>query len=157
MGELDDVAGLSDLIRDHDLRIFKKDTHNIFDIINATLERSTSSDETALCIIDIAKIVRQYRRWVELLPGVTPHYAVKCNPNPVILRVLAGLGCNFDCASMAEIALAVAATGGDPSRIIFANPAKQMSHIKFARGNDVDLMTFDTENELFKCKLFHPN
>ena len=155
-GELDDVAGLSDLIRDNDLRIFKKDT-NVYDIINVTLERSTTSDESALCIIDIAKIVRQYRRWVELLPSVTPYYAIKCNPNPVILRVLASLGCNFDCASMAEIALAVSATGGDPSRVIFANPAKQISHIKFARGNDVDLMTFDTECELYKIKLFHPN
>lgn len=154
-GELDDVAGLSELIRDNDLRIFKKDA-SIYDIINATLERSPS-DETALCIIDVAKIIRQYRRWVELLPNVTPFYAVKCNPNPVILRVLASLGANFDCASMAEIALAVAATGGDSTRLIYANPSKQISHIKFARGNDVDLMIFDTENELYKIKLFHPN
>ena len=154
-GELDDVAGLSELIRENDLRIFKRDV-STYDIINATLERSTT-DENALVIIDVAKIARQYRRWVELLPCVTPFYAIKCNPNPVILRVLAGLGCNFDCASMAEIALATVATGGDTSRLIFANPAKQISHIKFARGNDVDLMTFDTENELYKIKLFHPN
>ena len=29
--------------------------------------------------------------------------AVKCNPDPVILRLLAFLGCSFDCATMGEI------------------------------------------------------
>lgn len=29
--------------------------------------------------------------------------AVKCNPDPVILRLLASLGSSFDCATMGEI------------------------------------------------------
>jgi ornithine decarboxylase len=34
---------------------------------------------------------------------VEPFYAVKCNPDPVIVRLIATLGCGFDCASMSEI------------------------------------------------------
>lgn len=32
-----------------------------------------------------------------------PHYAVKCNPNPAILGLLAALGAGFDCASAKEL------------------------------------------------------
>jgi diaminopimelate decarboxylase len=44
----------------------------------------------------------------------------------------------------------------DPTRIIFANPCKMTSQIRYARSNDVDLMTFDCEEELYKIKLYHP-
>ena len=36
---------------------------------------------------------------------VEPFYAMKCNPDPVIDRLLATLGCGFDCATMGEINL----------------------------------------------------
>jgi len=34
---------------------------------------------------------------------VEPFYAMKCNPDPVIIKLLAALGCGFDCATMGEI------------------------------------------------------
>lgn len=44
-----------------------------------------------------------------------------------------------------------------PSRIIYANPCKQSSHIQFAEKHDVKLMTFDNETELHKVKAVHPD
>lgn len=44
----------------------------------------------------------------------------------------------------------------EPSRIIFAHPAKSVAHIKYAREVGVDLMTFDNEIELMKIKEHHP-
>ena len=43
-----------------------------------------------------------------------------------------------------------------PSRIIYANPCKEVSHIRFAAANSVSLMTFDNELELRKVKCLHP-
>lgn len=43
------------------------------------------------------------------------------------------------------------------SRIIYANPCKQASHIKYAAKHDVTLMTFDNETELHKIKAVHPD
>ena len=43
-----------------------------------------------------------------------------------------------------------------PSRIIYANPCKQSSHIKFAAKNNVSMMTFDNEAELHKIKAIYP-
>ena len=40
--------------------------------------------------------------------------------------------------------------GASPDKIIFANPCKQSSHIKFARDNGVQTIVFDNEIELFK-------
>lgn len=47
--------------------------------------------------------------------------AVKCNPDPEVLRLLAALGTGFDCASKQEIEQ-VLNVGVDPSRIIYAQP-----------------------------------
>ncbi|KAL3181985.1 hypothetical protein MRX96_035449 [Rhipicephalus microplus] len=45
---------------------------------------------------------------------------------------------------------AVANSGIDSSRIIYANPAKQSSHLEFAKDIGVTLMTFDCAEELEK-------
>ncbi|XP_021359308.1 ornithine decarboxylase-like [Mizuhopecten yessoensis] len=45
--------------------------------------------------------------------------------------------------------------GVDPSRIIYANPCKQNAHLPFAKKHNVDLMTFDSEEELIKIKMLY--
>lgn len=88
-----------------------------------------------------------------------PPTAVKCNPDPYVLRLLAALGTGFDCASTGEIAqvLALAPPGHiDPARIIFANPCKPASFIRSAAARGVHLMTFDNADELHKTARAHP-
>jgi ornithine decarboxylase len=141
------------LLQEYSVKVYKKDEDDIFDVINSILEGNIS--EEAFYIVDIGKVIRQVQKWNEFLPDVKPYYAVKSNPNELILKVLAGLDVNFDCASKNEIASVVSITQ-DPSRIIFANPCKMSNQIKYARANDVDLMTFDSDHELYKIKLYHP-
>lgn len=124
-----------------------------YDIINDYLEDNQS--ERAFYIIDLGELTNSFSTWMRLLPRVHPYYAVKCNPNPVILESLASLGANFDCASETEMKTIIEITK-DPTRIIFANPCKMTSQIRYARANDVDMMTFDCEEELYKIKLYHP-
>ena len=40
-----------------------------------------------------------YDTWNAMLPKIHPFYAVKCNPEPALLKLLASLGTGFDCAS----------------------------------------------------------
>lgn len=141
------------ILRDYNVKVYTKDEDDTFDIINQTLEGNTT--EEAFYIVDIGKIMRQVQKWNDHLPNVKPFYAVKCNPSELVLKVLSSLDVNFDCASKNEIAAVVGITN-DPSRIIFANPCKMSNQIKYARANDVDLMTFDNDNELYKIKLYHP-
>ncbi|KAJ1177974.1 hypothetical protein NDU88_003224 [Pleurodeles waltl] len=46
--------------------------------------------------------------------------------------------------------------GVSPDRIIYANPCKQLSHIKYAASSGVKMMTFDSEEELTKVAQCHP-
>jgi len=107
-------------------------------------------------IIDLGSVYRKHKQWQRMLPRVQPYYAVKCCNEPKILEALVALGTNFDCASRGEIDQ-VMKLGVAPSRILFANPAKSVAHIRYAREVGVDTMTFDNEIELLKIKEHHPN
>ena len=140
------------LLQKYNVKLYGND-YNIYDIINDFIEDNNS--ERAFYLIDLGEIIKAYSKWINLLPTVKPYYAVKCNPNVVLLDALASLGANFDCASQVEIKTIIEITH-DPTRIIFANPCKMSSQIRYARANDVDLMTYDCEEELYKIKLYHP-
>ncbi|ELT89638.1 hypothetical protein CAPTEDRAFT_86930, partial [Capitella teleta] len=91
-------------------------------------------------IIDLGDAVAKYNLWKKLFPEAIPHYAVKCNDDPGLLATFASLGIGFDCASKGEIAM-VKDLGVASDRIIYANPCKQKSHIKYAKDQGVMLMT----------------
>lgn len=142
----------NNILEKYNIKLYNE-TYSTCDIINDFL--NNNQNEQPFYIIDIGEIIKAYKKWTFNFPNIKPYYAVKCNPNPVILHVLSSLGTYFDCASENEIKTIVELTN-DPDTIIFANPCKMSSQIKYARANDVDLMTFDCEEELYKIKLYHP-
>uniref|UniRef100_A0A667WVJ9 ornithine decarboxylase n=1 Tax=Myripristis murdjan TaxID=586833 RepID=A0A667WVJ9_9TELE len=107
-------------------------------------------------VADLDDVYKKHLTWSENLPRVKPFYAVKCNNTPAIIRTLSALGTGFDCASKAEIELALS-LGATPDRIIFAHTTKPESHIKFARTRGVQMMTFDNQDELSKIAHCHPS
>lgn len=119
-------------------------------------EASITDDRDAFFVCDLGDLLKKHLRWVRLLPRVAPFYAVKCNSSREVVATLASLGTGFDCASKVEIEL-VQALGVDQSRIIYANPCKQVSQIKYASNHGVQTMTFDSEAELVKVANFHSN
>ena len=50
-------------------------------------------------IYDLGNVTRLFKAWRAAMPRVTPFYAVKCNPEPALLKLLFSLGAGFDCAS----------------------------------------------------------
>ena len=81
---------------------------------------------------------------------------MKCNPDPHILKLLAALGTGFDCASKAEIDQ-ILKLGVDSSRIIYAQPCKTKSYLRYAAQKGVRQMTFDNSDELYKIKQVSPD
>eukprot|EP00736_Rhodelphis_marinus_P007417 Rmarinus@m.11871 len=122
------------------------------------INQSVPSNVDAFYVVDLGKVVHQYERWISNLPRVKPYYAVKCNPDRGILQTLAELGAGFDCASKAELQAVLDLDGpcGTPD-ILYANPIKMCNHLKFATKNGVDIMTFDSEDELIKISMHAPN
>lgn len=133
-------------------KYIKFNTKDIYEIISFFI--STRTNNESFFIADLGEVVRKYDQWKKNLPNVEPFYAVKSNSDPMLIFVLSQLGVNFDVASKNEIAQALNYVSS--KRIIYANPCKESSYIQYARTNDVDLMTFDSECELDKIKLYHP-
>ncbi|XP_055316889.1 ornithine decarboxylase 1-like [Sitodiplosis mosellana] len=128
------------------------------DAIDVIRQRSVSGnvDEEPLYLCDISDIINKHAIWKRSMPRVLPFYAVKCNDSPIVLQTLATLGTGFDCASKGEIAM-VMNYGVAPQSIIYANPTKPISHLKFAAEMNVSVMTVDSEFELLKIKKHYPD
>jgi ornithine decarboxylase len=91
-----------------------------------------------------------------MFPRVEPLYAVKSNYDVNVLKLLAHFGIGFDCSSQDEIEK-VLKLNIQPNRILFANPCKLISQIKFSKQNGINSFVFDNECELIKIKENHPN
>jgi len=78
---------------------------------------------------DRAAIVRRVASLREALPAsMHLHYAIKANPMPALVQLLAGLTDGLDVASAQEMQVALD-TGTAPARISFAGPGKTAGEI----------------------------
>jgi ornithine decarboxylase len=102
------------------------------------------------CLVVDRDVVRDnYLSFARALPDSKVYYAVKANPAPEILRLLAELGCCFDVASISETEAALAA-GATPDRISYGNTIKKESEIAAAAKLGVTLFAVDCEAEVEK-------
>lgn len=123
------------------------------DLNSDILENPECPIEESFYIVDLGVIISQFYQWRLKFPRVEPFYAVKCNPDPAIIRTVAILGGNFDCASRNEIRLVQDVTK-DLARtpeIIYANPCKARAHLIEAVCRGVKRVTFDNVSEVVKC------
>jgi len=104
---------------------------------------------TPALVVDMDRVVDNYRHLARHLPGAEIYYAIKANPAPRILRALAGEGAHFDAASIYEIREALA-HGVPPGRISFGNTIKKEHDIAAAAGLGIALYAFDSDGELEK-------
>ena len=110
---------------------------------------ATERPEEPMHCLRPAAVTAATQEFVEAFPGDVM-YAVKCNPEPTILRAVRAGGVNhFDCASIAEIRL-VRQMFTD-ALIHFMHPVKARSAIREAwTRHDVRDFVLDTQDELTK-------
>jgi ornithine decarboxylase len=117
---------------------------------------SKHSPSTPFLVVDLEVVAAKYADMRRTMPRGDIFYAVKANPAPEVLSLLAGLGSNFDVASPGEIDLVLAA-GATPERISYGNTIKKEADIAYAYAKGVRLFAFDSENELQKLSRSAPN
>jgi ornithine decarboxylase len=100
-------------------------------------------------VVDLDVVRENYLGFAKALPAARVFYAVKANPAPEILNLLADLGSCFDTASTAEIEQALAA-GASAERISFGNTIKKEKDIARAYALGVRLYAVDCEAEVEK-------
>ncbi len=100
-------------------------------------------------MLDLDVVRDNYLGFAKTLPDTKVFYAVKANPAPEILRLLASLGSCFDVASNGEIDMVLAA-GATPERISYGNTIKKESEIAYAFSKGITLYAVDCEAEVEK-------
>jgi len=106
-------------------------------------------------VVDLDVVRENYQNFAKVLPDTKVYYAVKANPAPEILKLLAGLGCCFDVASIAETH-AVLAAGATADRISYGNTIKKECEIAEAFQLGVTLFAIDCEAEVEKVSRAAP-
>src|ERR671913_2049319 len=107
------------------------------------------SDDGPCVVVDLDVVRDNYSKFARALPDTRVFYAVKANPDPKVLKLLADLGSCFDTASVVEIQLALDA-GAAPYRISFGNTIKKERDIARALELGVRLFAVDCEAEVEK-------
>jgi ornithine decarboxylase len=107
------------------------------------------ADEGPCLVVDLDVVRDNYVGFSRALPDSRVFYAVKANPAPEILALLASLGSAFDVASVPETR-AVLAAGATPDRISYGNTIKKERDIATAYGLGVTLFAVDCEAEVEK-------
>ena len=159
-GIQDDTSFTANPVLGTEIAVFQSNFATEIDRVRAATEYALSvigDVDTPVIMMDLSNVETQYKRWMANLPRVAPYYAVKCNPDPVLVGYLQSLGCNFDCATKAEIDLVVNKLGHCPSKIVFSNPCKLESHIRFAKSAGVRTTIIDNKDEILKIKANFPD
>ena len=115
----------------------------------------SASLATPCLVVDLDRVADNYDALRAALPAAKIYYAVKANPAPQILSLLAARGSCFDAASLPEIEACLAA-GAPAAAISFGNTVKKATAIAAAHAHGVPLYAFDSIEELEKIARHAP-
>jgi ornithine decarboxylase len=117
--------------------------------------REAGQDDGPCLVVDLDVVRENYQTFAKALPDSRVFYAVKANPAPELLSLLASLGSCFDTASVAEIEMVLAA-GAAADRISFGNTIKKERDIARAFALGVRLFAVDCKAEVEKVSRAAP-
>jgi ornithine decarboxylase len=106
-------------------------------------------DDGPVLVVDLEVVRDNYNAFAKALPDSRVFYAVKANPAPEVLSLLASMGSCFDTASVAEIEMVLGA-GATADRISYGNTIKKERDIARAYALGVRLFAVDCKAEVEK-------
>ena len=112
--------------------------------------------QTPCLLFSLNRIIKNYREIKHSIHGVEIFYAVKANDHPRILKTLDEEGSSFEISSLNELKsllkLKVSA-----SKIICLNPVKSPDFLMQMDKNNIEIMAFDSTDEIDKIAKFAQN
>lgn len=113
----------------------------------------THGSSGSIAVLSKSRIESQWQTWAKALPTIKPYYAVKCNPEPFLLKTLINKGANFDCASLREVHdVRACNTAYDmpTPEILYAHPLKSEKDIQVIGQNHIHTTVVDSVEECDK-------
>jgi ornithine decarboxylase len=112
-------------------------------------EELVADHGTPILFLSGNRIRENYRSLQSALSQVGIYYAVKSNPLPQIVSILAQQGANFDLATSGEIKI-MQSCGVGPERCIHTHPIKNDAEIRAALDFGIEIFVVDNEHEVDK-------
>ncbi|MDD5568903.1 MAG: type III PLP-dependent enzyme [Candidatus Pacebacteria bacterium] len=114
-----------------------------------SIKKFAENKKTPFLLINLKTVEEKYEELEKNLPYAKIYYAVKANPEPEVIKVLANKGSNFDVATVFEIN-SLLALGVAPERMSFGNTIKKEEDIAYAFEKGITLFATDSESDLMK-------
>ena len=107
-------------------------------------------------LVDSDIVRGKARRFKVAMPRVHPHYAVKANPDPRVLKTLIEENVGFEIASISELDLLLG-LGVPAAEIYYSNPIKSRAYLEYAASKGVEWYVLDSVEELRKIVSVKPD
>ncbi len=124
-----------------------------FEHVRAALQKGYSKP---FLLVDSNIVRNKACRFKAVMPRVHPHYAVKANPDPRVLKALIEEGTGFEIASIAELDLLLS-LGVPAAEIFYSNPMKSRAYLEYAASKGVEWYVLDSVEELRKIVSVKPD
>ncbi|SES75001.1 ornithine decarboxylase [Nitrosospira multiformis] len=124
-----------------------------FEHVQAALKQGYSKP---FLLVDSNIIRNKARRFKAAMPRVQPHYAVKANPDPRVLKTLIEEGVGFEIASISELDLLLS-LNVPAADIYYSNPMKSRAYLEYAAAKGVEWYVLDSVEELRKIVSVKPD
>lgn len=111
---------------------------------------------TPLLVLMKEKLKNNYFDLRSSLPGVELYYAVKANPHPQVLKIIADLGGSFDVSSPEEVKITLN-LGINPQRLLYTRPVNKEEEIRFAYDKGVQWFVVDNNHSISVLKKAAPD
>ena len=122
---------------------------NLDSPVNAIRFLDHDTGRTPVLALDLSIVANRYVELTEAIPDAQVLYAMKANPHPAVIALLASLGCGIDAASTNEIDVAIE-HGVPPERISFGNTVRRAVDVQYAADAGVAMFAVDDAHELRK-------
>lgn len=111
---------------------------------------------TPFLLLDPELVRIKARRFKAAMPRVQPHYALKANPHPMVIRTLIQEGVGFEIASIAELDM-LRKFSVPAKDIYYSNPIKSSEYLEYAARMGVEWYVMDCVDELRKIVRIKPD
>ncbi|MDA8168710.1 MAG: type III PLP-dependent enzyme [Nitrospiraceae bacterium] len=125
------------------------------DLLNFLTFLDSNGVELPVLLMDADKMEKKALAMGRNIRNSKVFYAVKANPAPDVIKLLDGLGLNFEIASEGELEI-LARAGVGPERIITSNPVKTFKFLRAAEKYGVRYFAFDSRDEVDKIASIIP-
>lgn len=111
---------------------------------------------TPLLVVSRSKLIENYNKMRDFLPGIEMFYAAKANPDHHILTTLCEQGCSVDVCSFGELQAALRA-GFAPEHMLHTHPCKTQSNLLDCYETGIRWFVYDNQLELEKMAKLTPD